>query len=70
MSFASTPLPVPEGTRYETDRQVERLEFEDGPGGMFVILHFEAPLTGRVTSIRAPITRDVCEPYAARNNSD
>ena len=67
MSFGSTPLPVPEATKYETDRQVERLEFREDGGGTFVILHFEAPLTGRATSIRAPITQAAYEAYAARN---
>ena len=67
MSFGPTPLPVPEGTQYETDRKVERLEFAEDGGGPFVILHFEAPLTGRATSIRAPIARDPYEAHAARN---
>ena len=68
MSFGPTPLPVPEGTQYETDRKVERLDFGEDAGGTFVILHFEPPLTGRPTTIRAPITRDACEAYAPRNN--
>ena len=67
MSFGRTPLPVPEGTQYETDRQVERLEFGEDDGGTFVILHIDAPMVGRATSIRAPITRDAYEAYAARN---
>ena len=70
MSFGPTPLSVPEGTQYETDRQVERLEFEEDGGATFIILHFEAPLTGRATSIRAPITQAAYEADATRNTSN
>lgn len=68
MSFGPTPLPVAEGTQYETDRQVERLEFEEDGGGTFIILHFEAPMTGRATSIRAPIAREVYEAHTDRSS--
>ena len=54
MSFGSTPLPVAEGAHYETDQKVERLDFDDDGGGTFIVLHFEAPVTGRATSIRRP----------------
>ena len=70
MSFGRTPLPVPEATHYETNQKVERLEFEEDGGGTFIVLHFEAPVTGRATSIRAPITREACEAYAARSTSN
>lgn len=68
MPFATTPLSVPEGTQYETDRKVERLEFGEDAAGAFIVLHFEAPLYGRPTSIRAPITQAAYEAHAAPNN--
>ena len=63
MPFGREPLLVPEGMRSETDRKVERLEFEEDVDNTFVVLHFEAPMTGRATNIRVPITREV---YDAR----
>lgn len=65
MAFAPTPLSVPEGTQYQTDRQVERVEFGEDGGGAFVILHFQAPLYRRPTSVRAPITQAAYEAHTA-----
>ena len=70
MSFGRTPLPIPEGAHYETDQKVERLDFEDEGGGIFIVLHFEPRVVGRATSVRAPITQATYEAYVARNVPD
>ena len=66
MPFAKTPLSVPEGGCYETDQKVERLDFAEEDGDTFIVLHFEAPVTGRSASIRAPIAREIYDAYTGR----
>ena len=64
MPFGRQPLVVPEGARYETDQKVARLEFEEEGVDTFVVLHFEAPVTGRPTCLRAPITREIHDTHS------
>ena len=63
MPFSRTPLSVPEGADCETTAKAERLDFEEEGGGVFIVLHFEAPATGRPARIRVPITRAVYNTY-------
>ena len=59
------PLPVPGGTHYETCDTVESVNFNEDDDGTYIVLHF-APVQARSRSIRAPITREIYEAYAAR----
>ena len=64
MSIGRTQINVSSGMYGELTRTVVQIDFVEEGGSPFIVLHFDAPETSRLTSIRAPITRDVHDAFS------